>query len=60
MGVSLNNGTPQTPQNDHFYYENPWLLGKPTIWGNIHMNYGAYDVPLFFVALHTNTFEMIT
>ena len=37
MGVSLNGGTPKTPQNDHFYEENPWLLGT-TILGNPDMN----------------------
>ena len=36
MGVSLNDGTSKTPQNDHFLYENPWLLST-TIFGNPHM-----------------------
>ena len=35
-GVSLNGGTPKTPQNDHFYSEKPWLLGT-TILGNPHI-----------------------
>ena len=36
IGVSLNSGTPKTPQNNHFQQENPWLLGT-TILGNPHM-----------------------
>ena len=41
MGVSLNGGTPKTPQNDHFTEENPWLLGT-TILGNPHL--GKYTI----------------
>ena len=37
VGVSLNGGTPKTPQYDHFSLENPWLLGKPPILGNPHV-----------------------
>ena len=40
MGVSLNGGTPKTPQNDHFYWENQWLLGTPIL-GNTHMNHNS-------------------
>ena len=36
MGVSLNGGTPKTPQNDHFLKEKPWLLGT-TILGKPHI-----------------------
>ena len=36
MGVSLNGGTPRTPQNDHFQQENQWLFGT-TILGNPHL-----------------------
>ena len=36
MGVSSNGGTPKTPQNDHFWQENPWVLGS-TILGNPHI-----------------------
>ena len=36
VGVSKNSGTPKTPQNDHFYWENPWLLGT-TSFGNTHV-----------------------
>ena len=32
MGGSLNGGTPKTPQNDHFWWENPWLLGTTINW----------------------------
>ena len=28
MGVSLNGGTPKTPQNDHFQYEDPMVVGE--------------------------------
>ena len=31
MGVSLNDGTPKTRQNDHFYKENSGLLGTTTL-----------------------------
>jgi len=40
MGVSKNSGTPKTPKNDKmiiFSRKTPWLLGKPTIFGNIHI-----------------------
>ena len=38
VGVSLNDGTSKTPQNDHFLQENPWLLGTTaTIFGNPHV-----------------------
>ena len=36
MDVSLNGGTPKTPQNDHFFKENPWLLGTAVL-GTPHM-----------------------
>ena len=36
MRVSLNGGTPKTPQNDDFYRKTPWLLGI-TILGNPQM-----------------------
>ena len=37
MGVSLNGDIPQTPPNDHFSRQTPWLLGKPTSLGNLHI-----------------------
>ena len=38
MGVSVNGGTPKTPQVlIIFIRKTPWLLGKPTILGNIHI-----------------------
>ena len=40
MGVSLNGGTPKTPQNDNRKKENPWLLGT-TILGNPHILKGG-------------------
>ena len=37
MGVSLNGDIPQTPPNDHFSRQTPWLLVKPTSLGNLHI-----------------------
>ena len=36
MGVSLNGGTPKTPQNDHF------LVGKPMVVGYHHFRKPPY------------------
>ena len=37
MGVSLNGGTPKTPQNDHFY-----IVGKPMVVGYHHFRKHPY------------------
>ena len=53
MDVSLNGGTPKTPQNDHFY-----IVGKPIVFGYHHSeNRGTANHPFFlgfplFLAIH--------
>ena len=38
MGASLNDGTPETPQNDHFLVGKPIVVGYcTTTLGNPHM-----------------------
>ena len=49
MGVSWNCGTPKTPQNDHFEWENQWLLGT-TILGTPHILLEKYRMRNIYTA----------
>ena len=51
MGVSLNGGTPKTPQNDHF------LVGKLMVVGYHHFRKPPYEAPFFFVLFSLRNFQ---